>query len=319
MAPASLRLAVIGLGSMGRNHLRIYRQMEGVRVVAAADVDPSLLRQATHDSPTRAYDDYCRLLEQEELDAVSVAVPTRLHGEVALAAMARGVHLLVEKPIASTAAEGLAMERQAQAAGVKLMVGHVERFNPAVAVLRERLATGDVGRLLQIQARRVGPFEPRVRDVGVVHDLASHDLDLLRVLLGSEPLHLYALVQQGVRTQHEDSLLGLLRFPGDVMALVDVNWLSPWKKRQVTVLGDRGAFLLDYISQDLRLHRRDDAQTIAVAKQEPLRLELEAFVEAVRYDRPPPVSAADAIVALRLAEHLVTSGRSGRPLDVAIS
>lgn len=304
---------------MGRNHLRIYRQLDGIQVVGVADLEPSLLEQASGDSSTHAYDDYHRLLEGEALDLVSVAVPTRLHREVALAAIERGVHLLVEKPIASTLAEAAEVERRAGAAGIKLMVGHVERFNPAVAALKERLRENEVGRLLQVQARRVGPFQPRVRDVGVVHDLATHDLDILRFLLGAEPTRLYAQVQRGVRTQYEDSLLGILLFPQDVTALLDVNWLSPWKVRQLTVLGEKGAFILDYIAQELGRHDAHGVENIAVAKKEPLRAELEAFVEAVRRDQPPPVSASDALAALRLAELLVESARRGRPLDVDTS
>jgi predicted dehydrogenase len=238
---------------------------------------------------------------------------------VATAAIESGAHVLVEKPIASTIDEGIEMAHKAEAASVNLMVGHIERFNPALSELKERLLAGEIGNILQVQARRVGPFQPRVRDVGVVHDLATHDIDIIRLLLEREPTQIYARTRRGLKTEYEDTLLGILSFDDDVIALLDVNWLSPTKVRQLTVFGEHGTFIADYLTQDLHLQRAESAEIIEVRRREPLEAELSAFATAVRDGREAPVSANDGIAALRIAELLVESGRVGQPIHTLSS
>lgn len=328
-----LRVAVIGLGFMGRNHLRGYGELEEVEVVAVADPDETVLERAVRGHQVRPYRDYRRLLEREELDAVSIAVPTGLHREVALAAIEAGVHVLIEKPIAGTVEEGMEIAAAARCRGVKAAVGHVERFNPGLAEMKRQLAAGTIGRVHQVQARRVGPLQSRVRDVGVVHDLATHDLDVMRYLLGEEVVRLYAHTRSGLVTPYEDALLAVLELESGVSALLDVNWLSPLKVRQLTVLGERGVLTLDYINQELFLYQgtaqpggwaepaalqltAEEVRRVHVRKQEPLLAELAAFAGAVLRDGEPPVSCEDAIAALHLAELLAESGRTGQAVAV---
>lgn len=316
----ALRVGVIGLGSMGLNHARVYSEIEGVDLVAVADVSPERLKTAT----CRTYGDYRRMLTEERLDAVSVCVPTLLHREVALAAVARGVALLVEKPIAATLDEGRAIDDAARKAGVPLMIGHVERFNPAVLEVKRRLAAGELGRVYQVYARRTGPFPQRVRDVGVVHDLAPHDIDVMFFLLESAVERVYAETLRGIATEHEDMIWGVLRFRNGAVGVLDANWLTPLKVRQLSVLGEKGLLQADYLSQQVRFypkgsdaHSLDAApQPINVEKAEPLRLELEAFIDAVRRDVAPPVSAEDGLAALATASLLVESALRGRAVDV---
>lgn len=324
---APLNAAVIGLGSMGLNHTRVYREIDGVALVAVADTDPSRLQLV---SGPRRYDDYRRLLAEENVDLLSVCVPTRLHHEVALAAIEKGVSTLIEKPIAADLEEGRNIAFAAQKAGTPLMIGHVERFNPAVLELRRRLQRGELGRVFQVYARRTGPFPKRIRDVGVVLDLAPHDIDVMRFLLGSDVERLYAETEQRISTEHEDMLCGLLRFENGVVGLLDVNWLTPVKVRQIAVLGEKGLFTLDYLKQELRFFagkaelREDapppgiedaEAEMIAVERREPLRVELEAFAEAVRKREPPPVGPNEGLAALDIAYRLVESARTHRPVD----
>ena len=313
----TLRAGVIGLGSMGVNHARVYSQIEGVELAAIADVTPERL-EPTMGAAT--YDDYRRMLAEERLDLVSVCVPTLLHREVALAAIEKGVAILVEKPIAASLDEGQAMAKTAEQGGVPLMVGHVERFNPAVLEVKRLLAAGDLGRVYQVYARRTGPFPQRVRDVGVVHDLAPHDIDVMFFLLESEVERAYAETLRGVATEHEDMLWGVLRFRDGAVGVLDVNWLTPTKVRQLSILGEKGLLQADYLSQQVSLYPKGrDGQLLDVAPQpvrveiaEPLRLELEAFVDAVRRGVAPPVTAADGLAALETASLLVESARTGR-------
>jgi len=316
-----LRAGVIGLGSMGVNHARVYADIEGVDLAAVADMSPERLQAAAR-RPAVTYDDYRRMLAGERLDIVSVCVPTLLHREVALATIDKGIALLVEKPIAATLEDGEAMAQAAQDAGVPLMVGHVERFNPAVLEVKRRLAAGDLGRVYQVYARRTGPFPQRVRDVGVVHDLAPHDIDVMRFLLQSPVERVYAETLRGVATEHDDMLWGILRFANGVVGVLDVNWLTPLKVRRLSVLGEKGLLQADYLSQQVSFYPKDSGlqsrdaapKAIPIENAEPLRLELEAFVDAVRRGVAPPVTAADGLAALEVAALLVESARAGRAM-----
>jgi predicted dehydrogenase len=333
MKRQTLRASVVGLGFMGRNHLRAYSELDHVDVVAVADPDQEVLERAVRGRTVRPYPDYRRLLREEAPDLVSIAVPTGLHHEVALAALEAGVHILVEKPIASSVEQGKEIAAVARQRGLKATVGHVERFNPAVAELKRLLDEGSLGRVYQVQARRVGPFQQRMRDVGVARDLATHDLDVMRHILASDVTQLYCQTQTGVRTPYEDALFAVLRFENDVSALLQVDWLSPLKVRELIVLAEGGMLILDYINQELFLHQdagqpsgwvdpaalRVSAETVnrlPVRKKEPLLAELETFVQAVARDEEPPLTCEDAIIALHLAEQLVESGRKGQALQV---
>ena len=319
-----LRVAVIGVGSMWANHVRVLRELPDATLAAIAEVDEERRGRAAEGE--RAYADYRTLLAEERLDAVSIAVPTRLHEQVALACIERGLPLLVEKPLAADLDECLRLRDAARAADVPLMVGQVERFNPAVQELRQRLAAGEAGRVLQVRAKRVGPFFERERDVGVVHDLATHDIDVFRYLLGVEVERVQAETQRGVRTEFEDALAATLRFEDGTVGALEVNWLTPIKVRELTVLGERGMFVLDYLSQTLRFFDaklgdlgavQPQVATFPGAGAAPLRAELAAFLRAAQRAEPPAVDAGDAIAAMRVAEALVESANAGEPVRVA--
>jgi len=336
--PEPLRAAVVGLGSMGTNHARVYAESEGVDLVAVADIDVRRLAAFVRGRTCRPYSDFGRLLDAERPDLVSIAVPTRMHLPLALMALERGVATLVEKPLAADVEDGCRLRDAAAQAGVLLMVGHIERFNPAVAELRRRVAAGDLGRVFQVHARRVGPFPQRVRDVGVVHDLAPHDIDVMRFVLGAEVVRVQAEIQSRISTDQEDMLSGLLRFDNGAVGVLDVNWLTPAKIRELSVLGERGMFVVDYLTNELRFYEnawREQGQLAwpalavltgvseggmerpRVDKREPLQVEIEAFVAAVRTGGPSPVPAEDGLAAMVVADALVESGRSGRAVELA--
>ena len=338
MSERTLRAAVIGLGAMGTNHARVYGKIDGVELAAVADVDPARVEQATSGRGAHGYNDYRRLLDEERIDLVSVAVPTRSHLDVAAEVIARGVPLLVEKPLAGTLDEGRRIVELARGAHVMLTAGHIERFNPAVIELKRRLQGGELGRVFQVHARRVGPFPERVRDVGVVLDLAPHDIDVMRFLLGSEITRVHAETEQRISTEHEDMLIGMLRFANGVVGVLDVNWLTPVKIRELSVLGERGMFVVDYLARDLTFFENNAARqgaqpadwaarhlkgvsegpvhAIAIEKREPLRVELEAFARAVRGGTPPAVSPEDALAAIAVSEALVRSASSGVAVEL---
>jgi UDP-N-acetylglucosamine 3-dehydrogenase len=324
------RVALVGLGMMGRNHLRVLSDLEGVELAAVCDQDETAVDTVARAHSVAGYRSWEEMFERERLDAAVVAVPTRFHLDAGLAALARGVHVFVEKPIATNLEEGRRLVDAARDAGLVLAVGHIERFNPAVRELKRRVGAGEIGRIYQIQARRLGPFPARIRDVGVVIDLATHDLDVMCTLAGSTVERVYAETEQRIHTEHEDILNALLKFHGGMLGVLQVNWLTPTKIRELSVLGERGMFLCNYLTQELayfenaevmwpadarrqpRAVTEGEVLAFSIPRSEPLKLELEGFVEAIRGERPPEVDGESGLRALHLALALVRSAEESR-------
>lgn len=328
-----LKAAVIGVGAMGQHHARIYNQMPDTELVGVADMNEELGEQIARLYHTVAYSDYRQLLNTAKLDLVTIAVPTKYHYQVALDALAAGCHVLLEKPIAATEEEAQELNERASMLGRKLMVGHIVRFDPAVQALKARLQAGELGRIFQVRCRRLGPFPTRIQDVGVVIDLATHDLDMIRYITGQEVVRVYAETEQRIHSAHEDILIGTVRLTDGTIGVLDINWLTPTKIRELTVTGERGMFLVDHLTQDLFFFENAetyDEQWSAISllrgvsegrmiryplrKYEPLKAELEGFIQAVVENKPTPVNGADGLMALRLARALVQSGREGRAI-----
>jgi UDP-N-acetylglucosamine 3-dehydrogenase len=303
-AERSLRVGVIGVGVMGSNHARVFAGLPGTELVGVADPDR---RQADFVARTlgcKAVDDFGALIDLG-LDAVTIAAPTHLHHDIALACIARGVHVLVEKPIASSVEEGQEIIAAARRAGVTLMVGHVERFNPAVEAIKEALRNEDI---LSIAITRVGPFPPRMSNVGVVIDLAVHDIDLIRWFTDSEIVEVQPQLSSAV-AEREDIALLQFRTASGVLAHINTNWLTPFKARSVTV-ATRGKYIMaDLITRQVTEcfgFQPDGSYSmrhLSVGHAEPLRSELLAFMRAVRADTPPAVTGEEGVASLEIAAH----------------
>ena len=329
---SDVNVAVLGVGSMGSSHARVYAEMDHVRLVGVADPDEATARRVARRYGCNAYADFRRLLDEQRPNLVSVAVPTRSHAAVAVEAMRRGVHVLIEKPLAPSVEEGLSIVEAALTHGVKLAVGHIERFNPAVAEIKRRLSEQELGRVFQVHARRLSPFPGRISDVGVILDLATHDIDVMHHLLGSEVERVFAEVEQKAHATCEDLISALVRFSDGVIGLLDVNWLTPAKVRTLTVLGEGGMYVADYLTQDVywykntpqggtfesltvfRGPREGDMVKVQLDKKEPLRAQLESFVRAVTDDLEPAVTGLDGLIAIDLSMTLMESGRLHLPL-----
>jgi predicted dehydrogenase len=237
-----------------------------------------------------------------------------------------GLHVLVEKPITSTVEQAEQLCEAAKKKGVALAVGHIERFNPAVMELRRRMREGTAGRVYKIHAQRLGPYPARIQDAGVVIDLASHDIDLMRYLMNDEIVRLYGETVQSINSDREDMFNGLLRFRTGTVGVLDVNWITPTKIRRLTVTGARGMFDCNLLSQELFFYENETAPSqwdtlsilrgvsegnvigIRLQRHEPLAAELSDFAAAVRDGRQPTVTGYDGLETLRLAQHFVRSG-----------
>jgi UDP-N-acetylglucosamine 3-dehydrogenase len=256
-------------------------------------------------------------------------VPTYLHEEVALALCAAGVHTMVEKPIAATAESGRRVAEAFEAAGLVGAVGYVERCNPALLQMRRRIAEGALGEVFQITTSRQGPYPGRIADVGVVKDLATHDIDLAAWLAGSPYERVAGQVTHRSGREHEDMVVATGRLANGVIVAHTVNWLSPLKVRQTVVTGERGAFVADTLTGDLTFIANGDVTSqwetdrqfrgvsegdsvrYAIARREPLRVEQENFRDAL-WGRPSDVvSMAEGVHTLTVVEALLASARTG--------
>jgi len=246
------------------------------------------------------------------LDAVSVCVPTSLHHQVGLKVIASGAAALIEKPLAATAAEGAELVAAAKAKGVPLMVGHIERFNPAVQRVKELVAeTGDV---ISIQIERVGPYPPRIQDVGVIRDLGSHDIDLIRFLTGSEFRHVYAVTSTSVGP-HEDNALITAQMENGVLANVNTNWVTPYKSRKIRVACKTKFIAADLVTQEVKEFSQfstyDKSYSVRewpMVYREPVKEELTAFLKAVRDKTPTPITGEDGLEVLKVIEKIFACG-----------
>lgn len=330
-----LRVGLAGLGSMGRNHLRVLGTRPRCRLVAVADPVPEVLDAAAAQSGAQGFAEPLAMIAEADLDAVIIAAPTTAHLPLALAAIERGIAVLVEKPLAATVDDALRIAAAARHRGVPVQVGHVERFNPAVLELGRLLHEARwLSSIYAITSRRAGPFPARIRDVGVTVDLATHDVDILSWVAGERPERVYAETAQRIHNDHEDLLFGLLHFPSGATGMLDVNWLTPVKRRQLVVVGEEGMFELDYLTQRLTFtkgadvaHPRliggyaptfeGDVAVLPVATGEPLAAELDAFLRVVREGGRPVVDAEDGLWAVALANGLLEAAAARRPVDLS--
>lgn len=332
MSEAKLRVGLVGLGMMGRNHLRVISTHEATTLAAVADMDPAALEAAVSQTGAAGHADALEMIREADIEAVVIAAPTTAHVPLALAAIERGLPVLVEKPLAATHAEALEIVAAGKAAGVPVQVGHVERYNPAVLKLGELLREGWLTNIYAIVSRRAGPFPARIRDVGVTVDLATHDADMLSWIAQERPVRAYAELAQRKHATHEDLLFGLLHFPSGATGMLDVNWLTPAKRRSLAVLGEEGMFELDYLTQKLTFTKSDlahpqliagyaptftgDVLEIEVQTHEPLKAQLDAFVRAARTGERPYVDGEDGAWAVRIANALLEAASTVRPVDL---
>src|ERR1700730_9181007 len=297
-----LRVGVAGVGVMGSNHARVFADLAGIRLVGVADPDPAPRDMVASALGCAGLSNIEELLA-EGVDAMTMPPPTHLAAAVALCCIKQGVHVLVEKPIAPSVVEGRAIIAAARHAGVSLMVGHVERFNPTVEAIKEAIRGEDI---LSIAITRVGPFPPRMSNVGVVIDLAVHDIDLIRWFTESEIAEVQPQLSSAV-AEREDIALLQFRTASGVLAHINTNWLTPFKARNVTVATRNKYIMGDLLTRQVTecfVFRPDPSYSmrhLSVGHAEPLRAELQAFVGAIRNGKEPAVTGEEGVASLEIA------------------
>ena len=327
-----LKVGLIGLGMMGKNHLRILASLDGVDLVGVADplAKVDIASAAKGHEPFTEYKD----LFDQNLDYCVIAAPTGFHREISVEALGRGVACLIEKPVAVNYGEALEIQVAAESARKLVGIGHIERYNSAIRQLKKRLSNGDLGAIYQISLRRQGPFPSRIADVGVVKDLATHDIDLAMWLSESHFANINAQTTHRSGREHEDLVSMNGKLQNGVVVNMLVNWLSPLKERSLVVTGEKGAFVVDTLNSDLTFYengnhevsqesylhfkgvKQGNVTTFAFDKPEPLRVEHENFRDRLLGKESDIATLMEGIETVRVADAAIQSSKLGQSIKV---
>jgi predicted dehydrogenase len=274
-----LRSAIVGLGSMGKNHYRVLKKIKSVEIIALCDI------QDLSSYPENSYRDIDIMLDEVCLDFIILAVPISLHAEFARKIIQKKIPILIEKPIASTVKEGERVLELAEAQEVPIAIGHTERFNPVVNALIEELQQK---KIYDIHITRVGPFPPRVKEAGVLIDLGVHDIDLVRYITKQEIVNSYIDTSRIANKKYEDNAIISLSLSNNIVTSIVANWLTPFKKRTIEVSTNEAYYQANLITQELikySAYTKDNlynSTNCPVSKQEPLFLQNQAFIHYIR-------------------------------------
>jgi len=319
----NLRAGIVGVGVMGANHVRVLSNLDGVELVGVADslgVERALPAQV---NMVKSVEELIAL----GIDYCIISAPTASHEEIALKLIDKGIHILVEKPLAHTYQSAIKIKEAAGAKNIIGGVGHIERYNSSLQQARQRVQAGELGAVYQIATRRQGPFPARIADVGVVKDLATHDVDLTSWITGKEYLQVSAHAAYRSGRKHEDliTVSGLLQ--DSIVVNHVVNWLSPLKERKTIITGERGTYVADTIRADLTFYEngkidisqsemarfrgvtQGDVHILAFEKPEPLMLEHSNFRDAVLGKSHEMVSLEQGAKTVKIAEAILESAK----------
>lgn len=323
-----IKVAVVGLGYMGQNHTRILSSLPSVELVAICDVDKTKSEQLAKNYKVKAYNQFQNLIKSENLDAIFICLPTTLHYKSAKLALENGIAVFVEKPISDNVKQAKHLIAFSKRKKIPIMIGHIERFNPVVREIKKRFASGELGKVLYIHTQRFSPPPTRAQDVSAIVDLATHDVDIIRYLLSEDPIRVFAETETSYHKK-EDLMSALLRFKSGIIGLVEVSWLHPTKIRTLSVMGENGMYMANYVTQELSFYRQSekimnkgsiltpdqnwaDVIKIAFEAKEPLQIELEAFIDSLEQKSKMPVTAEEGLAALKLTQKFSQSGKSHR-------
>lgn len=321
-----LNVGVIGLGTMGQNHVRVYSEI--ANLIGVADTDESSLLAITKRFKVKGYPDYHDLLDNEDLQAVSISTPTSTHFEIANEFIKAGKHVLVEKPICGDSEKARMLVENAKKENVILAAGFIERHNPVVGLTKNLIEKKQFGDVISISSRRVSSFPSRIKDVGVILDLGIHDIDVIRYLINSKVRSVYTLSGKSSETEFEDHANILLEFENNILAFIEVNWLTPMKVRKVSLTCSKNFVEMDYILQLLQVSsstikkfdtgnlyqipQEYDERKIELKRMEPLKNELGNFLNAIEQNKEPLVSGKEGVINLEIAEAAMLSANEGK-------
>jgi UDP-N-acetylglucosamine 3-dehydrogenase len=307
-----LGVAVIGTGFWGRNHARVYKELEETELLAICDIDPERAKNVAKQFGVDAYTGPGKMLKREDIKAVSVCTWSTSLAKTALAALNAGKHVLVEKPMATNVRQAQKLLETAEKEGLHITIGFLMRFIPGIQHIKKAIEDRTIGGLVCAAAKRVSQWPERVGDVGVVKDTAIHDVDIVRYLFNEDPVAVYAKTGSMKHKKFEDYAQIMLTFEDGKSAFIESNWLTPYKTRTLIVTGSSAILKLDYITQELTIEDAKQTLQPRYQWQEPLKLELRHFANCILDKEKPLITGMDGFKALQIAEASLKSSATGR-------
>jgi UDP-N-acetylglucosamine 3-dehydrogenase len=311
-----LGVAVIGTGFWGKNHARVYKELASTELVAICDVNAEIAKSIADQFGVKAYTTSTRMLKNEEIEAVSVCTWSTSLAKEALKALKAGKHVLVEKPMATNTRQAEKLLETAEKNDLHLTVGFLMRFIPGLQHIREAVENKKIGELVCAAAKRVSQWPERIGDVGVVKDMAIHDIDVMRYIFNEDPITVYAKTGSMRHKKFEDYAQIMLTYKDGKSAFIESNWLTPYKTRTLTVTGSDAIMRLDYITQELWIEEPKETLQPRYPWQEPLKLELQHFADCILAKKKPLITAADGLKALQIAEAALQSSAKNRAIKL---
>jgi UDP-N-acetylglucosamine 3-dehydrogenase len=307
-----LGTAVVGAGFWGKNHARVYGELDSTELVAVCDVNRERAKAVADQFGVKAYTSSSRMLKNEEIEAVSVCTWSTKLAKEALKALKAGRHVLVEKPMATHTKQAAKLLDTAESNGLHLTVGFLMRFIPGLRHIREAVENKKLGEFVCATAKRVSQWPERIGDVGVVKDTAIHDIDVVRFISGEDPVSVYAKTGSLRHRQFEDYAQIMLTFEDGKSAFIESNWITPYKTRILTVTGSEAIMRLDYITQELWIEDANENLQPRFPWQEPLKLELRHFADCILEKKKPVITGDDGLIALEIAEAALRSSAKNK-------
>jgi len=311
-----LGTAVIGAGFWGRNHARNLKELSETRLVAICDRDETKAKAVAELFGVDAYSHSSKMLKRQDVEAVTVCTWSTNLAKEALAALKAGKHVLVEKPMANNVKEAEKILELAKKRQRCLMVGFLMRFIPGLQRIKQAIDKGEIGTVVYVTARRVSQWPERLGDVGVIKDLAIHDIDVTRYLLDDEPVEVYAKAGNFRHKKFEDHAQIMVTFKGRRTAFIEANWLTPYKIRKLAITGSEAIMTLDYITQEITIETAGQTLAPRYEVKEPLKLELQNFANSILNNREPMTTGVDGLKALQIAEAASKSAQTGKAIEL---
>jgi UDP-N-acetylglucosamine 3-dehydrogenase len=311
-----LGVAVIGTGQWGKNHARVYKELSSTELVAVCDVNVERAKAMAAQYGVKAYSDSTQMLKDKQIEAVNVCTWSTILAKEAKKALNAGKHVLVEKPMATTPQQAQKLVQTAQENGLHLTVGFLMRFIPGLQLIRQSVEDKKIGDLVCVTAKRVSQWPERIGDVGVIKDTAIHDIDVMRFISKQDPVSVYAKMGSMRIKKFEDYAQIMLTYRNGESAFIESNWLTPYKTRMLTATGSEGIMRLDYITQDLWIEQKTETLQPRLPFQEPLKAELQHFVDCIVDNKKPIVTGEDGVKALEIATAAIQSSSKNRAIQL---
>jgi len=311
-----LGVAVIGTGFWGRNHARVFKELEETDLKAVCDVDAERAGKVAKPFDVKPYTSIGKMLKRKDIEALSVCTWSTSLAEEATKALKAVKHVLIEKPMATEPKQAEKLIKIANDQGLHLTVGFLMRFIPGLQHVRKAVENKAIGKIVCATAKRVSEWPERVGDVGVVKDTAIHDIDVMRYLFNEDPVTVYAKTGSMKHAKFEDYAQIMLTFEDGKSAFIESNWLTPYKTRTLTVTGSEAIMKLDYITQELTIEDAKETVQPRYQWQEPLKLELKHFANCILKKEKPLITGIDGLKALQVAEATLKSSASGRTVKL---